>query len=99
MLRVRPRRMGVSYEIRVKGTAYGSLSGDQSAGLLMFLLSVLAHHSEPGDPRLLAWIQDQIDALVGLGPGTIVFGLGILIVAIPVGILGVYMLDRARRRT
>ena len=62
----------------------------------MLLLSIFAHHSEPGDPILMEWIKHQIDAIVGLGPGTIVFGLGLIVVAIPVGIMAVYLSQRIR---
>ena len=56
----------------------------------------LAHHSEPGDPDLLEWIRHQIDAIVGLGPLYIVVFLGIVIVAIPVGIAVLFLLNRRR---
>jgi hypothetical protein len=62
----------------------------------MILLSILAHHSEPGDPVLLDWIMHRIDAFVGLGPGAIVILLSLLVVAIPLGIVAVYFIDRAR---
>ena len=61
------------------------------------LLSMLAHHSEPGDPVLLGWIKDQIDAILGLGPNAIVIVLGLVIVAIPVSIAVFYWMQRARR--
>ena len=62
----------------------------------MFLLSALAHHGEPGDPDLLVWIRDQIDAVVGLGPTGIVIALGAVIVLVPLGIMAVFMVQRAR---
>ena len=62
------------------------------------LLSMLAHHSEPGDPVLLGWIKDQIDALLGLGPSAIVIALGLVIVAIPVSIAVFYLMQRARQK-
>ena len=58
------------------------------------LLSALAHHSEPGDPVLLGWIQNQIDAILGLGDLAIVVILGAVVVAIPIGILATYLLQR-----
>ncbi len=61
-----------------------------------FLLSALAHHGEPGDPVLLGWIQDQINAIVGLGDLAIVVILGAVVVAIPIGILATYLLQRVR---
>ena len=47
------------------------------------LLSVLAHHGEPGDPQLMEWIMHQLNAMLGVGPAAMAIGLGILIVAIP----------------
>ena len=62
------------------------------------LPSVLAHHSEPGDPTLLEWIQDQIDGILGLGPDVIVIALGLLIVAIPAAIVGLFVVQSMRHR-
>ena len=61
------------------------------------LLSVLGHHSEPGDPVILAWIKHELDALLGLGPGAVVAILGVIIVAIPLGVLAVFLTQRARQ--
>ena len=60
------------------------------------LLSALAHHGEPGDPVLLGWIQDQINAIIGLGDLAIVVILGAVVIAIPIGILITYALQRVR---
>ena len=62
----------------------------------MPLLSALTHHGEPGDPVLLEWIQHQIDSVLGLGDWAIVVVLGAVIVAIPIGILAVFALQRGR---
>ncbi len=62
------------------------------------LLSVLAHHSEPGDPVLLAWIRHQIDAIFGLGPAAIVIALGLVIVIIPVVVVVALLAWRARQK-
>jgi hypothetical protein len=56
----------------------------------------LAHHSEPGDPDLLEWIRHQIDAVLCLGPLYIVVLLGIVILAIPLGIAALFFLNRRR---
>ena len=48
------------------------------------LLSVLGHHSEPGDPVLLDWLLHLFYSVVGLGPLAIVIVLGVIIVTIPV---------------
>ena len=62
----------------------------------MVLLSALTHHGEPGDPVLLQWINDQIDAILGLGDFAMVAVLGTIIVAIPIGIFGFLVLQRLR---
>ena len=64
----------------------------------MFLLSGLAHHGEPGDPELLVWIRDQIDAVLGVGATGMVIALGAVIVALPLAIMVVFVVQRARRR-
>lgn len=61
-----------------------------------FLLSALAHHSEPGDPILLGWIKDQIDAVLGLGDLALVIILGAIVIVIPIGILAAYLMQRVR---
>ena len=61
------------------------------------LLSGLAHHGEPGDPELLVWIRDRIDALVGLGPVAIVVALGTVIVLVPLVIMTVFVVQRTRQ--
>ena len=61
------------------------------------LLAGLAHHSEPGDPVLMSWIQDRIDALVGLEAGAIVILLGAVIVLIPLTIMTLFLVQRARQ--
>ena len=61
------------------------------------LLSPHAHEAGPGDPVLLGWIKDQLDALIHLEPQVILVMFGILIFAIPVVILAVYARERSRR--
>lgn len=62
----------------------------------MLILSLLAHHPEAGDPDLLDWIKHQLDAMIGLGPGLIVIGVGLLLVSIPSAIILVYMAQRRK---
>ena len=61
------------------------------------LLSVLAHHGEPGDPQLLEWIMHQLNTMLGVGPAAMAIGLGILIVVIPATIVAFFLL-KARLR-
>ena len=60
------------------------------------LLSVAFHHSEPGDPVLLDWIRHIIDNLLGLGPFANIILLGLIIVAIPAGIMLAFLIQRAK---
>ena len=45
------------------------------------LLSVLGHHSEPGDPVLIDWLIHLFQSVVSLGPMAIVIVLGVVIVS------------------
>ena len=62
----------------------------------MPLLSITAHHSEPGDPVLIDWIIHIIQSITGLGSLPLVIILGLIVVAIPVGILAVFLVQRAK---
>lgn len=57
---------------------------------------ILAHHEAAIDPTLVDWIRHQIDSVTGLGPGTIVFALGAIVVAVPL-VIGVMALRNRRR--
>ena len=61
-----------------------------------FLWSFLSHHGEPADPTLLAWIKHRLDQLLDLGPWTVVVLLGLVLVAIPVGLMALYWTQRSR---
>lgn len=61
------------------------------------LLSPPSHHAEPGDPILLGWIKEQLDALIHLEPQVIVVTIGLVIFAVPVVILGAYARARSHR--
>lgn len=52
------------------------------------------HHEAPGDPTLLRWVQDRLDHLIGLDAGAMVVVIGLILLAIPVGILVAYVLQR-----
>lgn len=55
------------------------------------------HHAEPGDPILLGWIKEQLDALIHLEPQVIVVTIGLVIFAVPVVILVAYARARSHR--
>ena len=52
------------------------------------------HHEAPGDPTLLKWVQDRLDHLIGLDAGAMVLIIGLILLAIPVGILVAVALQR-----
>ena len=63
--------------------------------LEMMLLSVVSHHGE-ADPALLEWIKSVLDRLIGLGPWAVVILLGLLILAIPLGVIAFYLAQQRR---
>ena len=60
------------------------------------LLSVLGHHSEPGDPVLIDWMLHLFYSVVNLGPLAFVIVLGVIIVSIPVAIMAAFLSQRAK---
>lgn len=58
--------------------------------------TVLAHHTEPGDPILLDWMRRLIDDIVGIAPFWIVILLGLIIIAVPIAIIVAFLLSRPR---
>lgn len=54
------------------------------------LLALPLHHDEPADPTLLEWAKGLLDHLFGGGPWLMVVLLGILILALPVGVVLFY---------
>lgn len=63
---------------------------------MSLLLSILGHHSEPGDPVLIDWMLHLFYSVVNLGPLAIVIALGVVIVAIPVLIMAAFLSQRAK---
>ena len=52
------------------------------------------HHEAPGDPTLLKWVQDRLDHFIGLEAGAMVLIIGLFLLAIPVGIMIAFVLQR-----
>ena len=59
-------------------------------------MRVLQHHADPIDPTLADWLRDEIDALLGLEPGIMVLLLGALVVAFPLGLAVLVLVQRHR---
>jgi hypothetical protein len=48
---------------------------------------VLLHHSEPIDPTLWEWIEDEIHDVLGIDSAVAVLILGLLMIAFPLAVL------------
>ena len=64
------------------------------ASLFTFLL---AHQGDAADPELLHWIKERLDQIFGTGPWLVVVLMGLVIIAIPVFVVAVYVLQSKRR--
>ncbi len=56
-------------------------------------------HTGIADPGLLAWIKDFLDHLfepIGFGPWTVVLAIGVLLLAMPLGLIGLFLIQRRR---
>jgi len=58
---------------------------------------ILAHQGDAADPELLHWIKERLDQIFGSGPWAVVVLMGLIIIAIPVFIVVVYLLQASRR--
>jgi hypothetical protein len=58
--------------------------------------SLAGHHGESVDPDLFERIKDLLDSLPGVGPWTIVAGLGLLILLMPLSVVVFYLLQQRR---
>ena len=62
--------------------------------LWAILGSVVAHQGDAADPELLEWIKDRLDHLLGLGPWAMVALAGSIIVALPIGLVLLYVVQK-----
>ncbi len=58
--------------------------------------SMARHHGEAVDPDLFDRIKDLLDSVLVVGPWTIVAGLGVLILLMPVSVVVFYLVQRRR---
>ena len=58
----------------------------------MVLLSVILHNGA-ADPGLLLWIKELLDHLIGFGPWTVVVATGVLLLAMPMGLLCLFVVQ------
>ena len=62
-----------------------------------FVTFILAHQSGTADPELLHWIKERLDQIFGPGPWVVVALMGLIIIAVPVFVVVVYLLQARRR--
>ena len=62
----------------------------------MYPLIVPLHHEAPGDPTMMEWIKERMDAVFGLEAEAMVVIFGLMVLVIPVGILVAYRFQRRR---
>ncbi len=58
---------------------------------------ILAHQGDSADPELLHWIKERLDGIFGSGPWVVVGIMGFVILAIPVFVGVVYLMQSGRR--
>ena len=61
--------------------------------VIVFIWSILAHHGE-ADPDLLIWIKDFLDQMIGISPWVIVIAIGLVVIAIPIGVMALFLVQR-----
>ena len=62
-----------------------------------FISFILAHQGDAADPELLHWIKERLDAIFGSGPWVVVGIMGFFILAIPVFVGVIYLMQSNRR--
>ena len=58
---------------------------------------ILAHQGDAADPELLRWIKVQLDHIFGSGPWAVVAIMGFVILAIPIFVGAVYLMQANQR--
>ena len=58
---------------------------------------ILAHQGDAADPELLRWVKVQLDHIFGSGPWGVVAIMGFIILASPIFVGAVYLMQASRR--
>jgi len=58
---------------------------------------ILAHQGDAADPELIHWIKERLDQMFGTGPWTVVIVMGLIILAMPIFVTVVYLMQSKRR--
>jgi F0F1-type ATP synthase assembly protein I len=58
---------------------------------------ILAHQGDAADPELIHWIKERLDQIFGTGPWTVIVVMGLIILAMPIFVTIVYLMQSKRR--
>ena len=65
--------------------------------MAFFFNFILAHQGDSADPELLHWIKERLDSIFGSEPWVMVVIMGFVVLAIPVSIGFLYLMQANRR--
>ena len=65
--------------------------------MAFFFNFILAHQGDSADPELLHWIKERLDGIFGPGPWVMVVIIGFVVLAIPVSVGFIYLMQGNRR--
>ena len=65
--------------------------------MAFFFNFILAHQGDSADPELLHWIKERLDGVFGAEPWVMVVIMGFVVLAIPVSVGFLYLMQANRR--
>ncbi len=65
--------------------------------MAFFFNFILAHQGDSADPELLHWIKERLDGIFGSEPWVMVIIMGFVVLAIPVSVGFLYLIQANRR--
>lgn len=65
--------------------------------MAFFFNFILAHQGDSADPELLHWIKERLDSIFGSEPWVMVVIMGFVVLAIPVSVGFLYLMQANRR--
>ena len=65
--------------------------------MAFFFNFILAHQGDSADPELLHWIKERLDGVFGSEPWVMVVMMGFVVLAIPVSVGFLYLMQANRR--
>ena len=65
--------------------------------MAFFFNFILAHQGDSADPELLHWIKERLDSIFGSEPWVMAVIMGFVVLAIPVSVGFLYLMQANRR--